>query len=129
GRCSSPRPKKRSTSECVCVPFCHSHIARQRKLAASGAAVSASRAPSSASTLTPLSTGVSVAVIVQLLSYVFEECHRGHSKRLSSATDTALGPSPCQVGQNGTGRAEEGGHGHWHDINGRFGRAALPSCE
>src|SRR3954466_5224631 len=65
--CSSPRPKKPSTFELLCVPFCHSQVARHSNFAASGAAVSASRAPSSASTFTPLLTGVSVAVIGQLL--------------------------------------------------------------
>src|SRR3954447_22248129 len=68
--CSSPRPKKVSTFELECVPFSHSHVARHSNWAASGAEVSASLAPSSASTLTPLLTGVSVVVIPTPLSHV-----------------------------------------------------------
>src|SRR5690606_8389288 len=56
------------------VPCSHSLVARHLKRAASGVAVSASRAPSSAATFTPLSTGlvaeeamVAVAVMVDLL--------------------------------------------------------------
>src|SRR3954469_3676187 len=64
--CSSPRPKNPSTVELLCVPFFHSVVERHMKLAAAGASVSATRAPSSASTLTPLSTGVSSIVIVRL---------------------------------------------------------------
>ena len=69
--------------ELLCVPFCHSHVARHSNFAASGAAVSASRAPSSASTLTPLLTGDVVAVIRQLLAGVSRELvTRGVSKLL-----------------------------------------------
>src|SRR4051794_8535114 len=64
--CSSPSPKKPSTVELLCVPFFHSVVARHWNSAAAGAAVSASRAPRSASTLTPLSTGVSSTVIALL---------------------------------------------------------------
>ena len=66
--CSSPSPKKPSTVDELWVPFCHSQEARHSNFAASGASVSASRAPSSASTLTPLLTGVAVDVIDQLLA-------------------------------------------------------------
>ena len=65
--CSWPRPEKLSTVERLWVPCTHEQVARQVNSAASGAAVSASRAPSSAAVLTPLSIGVSVMVIGCLL--------------------------------------------------------------
>src|SRR5215218_1046127 len=65
---SAPSPKKPSTFVLLCVPFSHSHDARHMNWAASGAAPSASRAPRSASTLTPLLTGVSVVDMDQPLS-------------------------------------------------------------
>jgi hypothetical protein len=68
--CSSPRPKNPSTVELLWVPFCHSHVARHWNFAASGASVNAARAPSSASTFTPLSTGVAVDVMGRLLALV-----------------------------------------------------------
>src|SRR5580658_4613147 len=67
-RCSSPSPKKPSTVERLCVPFCHSQVARHWKAAAAGASANAVRAPRRASTLTPLLTGVSVAVIAHSLA-------------------------------------------------------------
>ena len=54
---------------CACRSATRTWLAT-RTCAASGAAVSASRAPSSASTLTPLLTGVSVAVIGRLPCWV-----------------------------------------------------------
>jgi hypothetical protein len=52
--CSAPRPKKLPITERLCVPVTHSQLARHLNRAASGACSSASRAPNSASTLTPL---------------------------------------------------------------------------
>ena len=46
----------------LCVPFCHLQDARHLNYAASGALFSASRAASSAATLTPLLTLVSAIV-------------------------------------------------------------------
>src|SRR3954454_13149418 len=65
--CSWPRPEKLSTVERLWVPFTHEQVARHVNSAASGASVSASRAPSSAAVLTPLSIGVLVIVIGSLL--------------------------------------------------------------
>src|SRR5262245_35525568 len=48
----------------LCVPFIHLQLAFQLNLAASGALLSASRAPSSASTLTPFWTCFSVSVLI-----------------------------------------------------------------
>ena len=53
--CSSPRPKKFLTVAWLWVPFSHLQDARQVNFVASGAPLSASRASSSAWTLTPLS--------------------------------------------------------------------------
>ena len=52
--CSAPRPKNLSTAERVCVPRIQVLLALHLNWAASGAPVSASRASSSAWTLTPL---------------------------------------------------------------------------
>src|SRR5258708_16929291 len=52
--CSAPRPKKLPITERLCVPVTHSQLARHLNWAASGVCSSASRAPNSASTLTPL---------------------------------------------------------------------------
>src|SRR3954449_2619495 len=64
---SSPRPKKPSTVERLWTPFTQLQVVRQRNRAASGAAASASRAPRSAPTLTPLSAAALVASIDFLL--------------------------------------------------------------
>src|SRR6516165_9327874 len=62
--CSAPSPKKLPIAERLCVPFNHSQVARHLNCAASGAFSNASRAPSSAVTLTPLSI---LAVVEMLL--------------------------------------------------------------
>ena len=54
---------KPATVEWLWVPLRQVQLARQVNWAASGASDSASRAPSRAATLTPLSTGLSVMVI------------------------------------------------------------------
>ncbi len=58
--CSSSRPKKPSISERLWVPFSQVTVERHWNWAISGVSARAARAPSSASTLTPLSTGVAV---------------------------------------------------------------------
>ena len=63
--CSWPRPKKPWTFVLLCVPFCHLQDARHVNFAASGAPFSASRASSSAWTLTPLLT-LAIAIVKPL---------------------------------------------------------------
>src|SRR5207247_10146116 len=58
----------------LCVPFFHLQLARQLNLAASGALLSASRAPSSASTLTPFWTCFSACVLMVASSGDGTEC-------------------------------------------------------
>ena len=77
--CSAPSPKKSCTVVRLCVPLTHSQRARHRNCAASGASASASRAPSSASTLTPLSTAGLSTVLIPLLP----PAHAAHRARRS----------------------------------------------
>src|SRR6516162_10701563 len=65
--CSAPSPKKLPIAERLCVPFSHSQLARHLNCAASGACCNASRAPSSAVTLTPLSTLATVEMLLVVL--------------------------------------------------------------
>src|SRR3954463_11578797 len=77
--CSSPSPKKPSTFDVLWVPLRHSDVARHWNFAASGASVSAVRAPRSASTFTPLLTGVAVEVIwLLLVGIVRSQLSRGN---------------------------------------------------
>src|SRR5262249_41837986 len=66
--CSAPSPKKVPIAERLCVPFSHSQLARHLNCAAAGAFSKASRAPSSAVTLTPLSTLSLVGMVVDIIS-------------------------------------------------------------
>src|SRR5262249_30867339 len=71
--CSAPSPKKLPITERLWVPFSHAQLARHLNCAACGAFSKASRALSSALTLTPLSafaTGEMVVVMVM----VFVSC-------------------------------------------------------
>src|SRR5215471_9025227 len=68
--CSAPRPVNPSTVERLWVPLRQVQLARQVNSAASGASDSALRASSRAWTFTPLSTGLSVIVIVCLLDFL-----------------------------------------------------------
>src|SRR6185436_14787581 len=63
------------------VPLIHLQLAFQLNLAASGALLSASRAPSSASTLTPFWTCLSVSVLIVPSS---GKCIKGSGKRGAS---------------------------------------------
>ena len=54
--CSSPKPEKVWTSASLCVPLTQVTLDRHWNWAISGASANASRAPSRAATLTPLST-------------------------------------------------------------------------
>src|SRR5215211_6342497 len=54
--------------ERLCVPLIHSTVERHLNFAASGASFSAACAPNSASTLTPLSTGLSACVFAMASS-------------------------------------------------------------
>src|SRR6187455_435597 len=54
--------------ERLCVPLIHSTVERHLNLAASGVWASAACAPNSASTLTPLSTGLSACVVAMASS-------------------------------------------------------------
>ena len=66
--CSPPAPLNFSTVVRLWVPLTHSQSARHVNCASSGISVMWSRAPSRASTLTPLSTaGVSVLVSVMVM--------------------------------------------------------------
>jgi hypothetical protein len=59
-RCSSPKPEKVSTSARLYVPFTQDTVDRHWNCAICGAPANASRAPSRASTSTPLSTAAAV---------------------------------------------------------------------
>src|SRR6187431_1445842 len=61
--------------ERLCVPLIHSTVERHLNLAASGVCASAACAPNSASTLTPLSTGLSACVVAMASS--LESVQRG----------------------------------------------------
>src|SRR5690606_13429859 len=66
--CSWPRPKKPLTLDRLWVPPSHRELARQVNRAACGACFSASRAPTSAVTLTPFPTGFSATVLIWISS-------------------------------------------------------------
>src|SRR5262249_31732789 len=72
--CSAPSPKKLPMAERLCVPLSHSQLARHLNWAASGAFSSASRAPRSAVTLTPLSTLAMVEMLVVKASSLERLC-------------------------------------------------------
>jgi hypothetical protein len=55
--------------ERLCVPLTHSTVERHLNLAASGAFLSASCAPNSASTLTPLFTGLASLAVAMTSSW------------------------------------------------------------
>src|SRR3954466_3286753 len=57
-------------TERLCVPVTHSQLARHLNCAASGACPSASRAPNSASTLTPLFTFVAFVSVALLILFL-----------------------------------------------------------
>ena len=65
--------RSRSTVVRLWVPLTHSQLARHWNWAASGASVSAWRAPSRAATFTPLST-VGLSVVVMVVSLVRAPC-------------------------------------------------------
>src|SRR5262245_25465817 len=71
--CSAPSPKKLPIAERLCVPFSHSQLARHLNWAASGVFSSASRAPRSAVTLTPLFTLVMVEMLMVIVSRSYVE--------------------------------------------------------
>jgi hypothetical protein len=64
-RCSVPKPKKDSTEAVLCVPFTQDTVERHWNWAISGVPPNASRAPSRASTLTPLSTMAVVMIVLR----------------------------------------------------------------
>src|SRR5215216_3865257 len=66
--CSAPSPKKLPIAERLCVPCSHSQLVRHLNCTASGAFFNASRAPSSAVTLTPLLTLALVEMVVDIVS-------------------------------------------------------------
>ena len=68
-RCSSPKPWKVSTSARLCVPLTQDTVERHWNRAISGASANASRAPSRASTFTPLS----MTDVVMLVSSISSE--------------------------------------------------------
>src|SRR5436190_17838754 len=67
--CSAPRPKKPPITERLCVPVTHSQLVRHLNWAASGAFSSASRAPNSASTLTPLLIFAALEPVVSVILF------------------------------------------------------------
>src|SRR6266851_4227024 len=83
--CSSPSPWKPCSFVWLCVPFCHLQDALHVNLAACGALFSASRAASSASTLTPLLTIVS-AIVTPLVTV------KGRASRFAQVPDHTSAP-------------------------------------
>src|SRR5690606_5102428 len=65
--CSPPSPKKPWMVARLWVPLIHSLVARQVNRAPSGASVSAARAPSRASTLTPLLAGTFCRLVFMVI--------------------------------------------------------------
>src|SRR5262245_26755572 len=99
-RCSSPRPKKLSTVELLCVPFFHSHAARHLNCAACGALVSASRAAIKASTFTPLLTAT-LALAVAIAASILTRGHHPMVKTSARHKPHGLRPEqthPCSRG-------------------------------
>ena len=72
--CSSVNPKKPSTSDLLWVPFSQVTEDRHWNWAISGVSAIAARAPRSASTFTPLSTGVVVVVMLFSVSRPEADC-------------------------------------------------------
>src|SRR6185503_4988965 len=98
--CSLPRPKKLCTVERLWVPRTQLQLARHLNCAASGVSVSAWRAPSRASTLTPLST-----VLVVVVTFISSDSllrFTGDRPAIRSAWRTPVGAS---VGIGKRGRA------------------------
>ena len=90
--CSSPKPKKVWTSERLWVPLTHDTVERHWNWAACGASANTSRAPSRASTFTPLST--SDVVMVQSLLVTGQEFAVSGPNSAATVTTTSAGKPP-----------------------------------
>src|SRR6516225_4115551 len=96
--CSAPSPKKLPIAERLCVPFSHSQLARHLNFAASGTSCKDSRAPSSAVTLTPLSTFSVVDVLVIIVSV---SCVVSRLKTLNCPVLLSARPYPSGARRSG----------------------------